>query len=97
MYFNQAGDQGTLACMDDWEVSVREVDCASRARFTVMTKHVDKDIDETMEQVAARSHGSGSPKRIGVLFRNKGSGERIRAGLEVPDDVLLQFGPKGSY
>ena len=97
MYFNQAGDQGTFACMDDWEVSVREIDSASRARFTVMTKHVDKDIDETMEQVAARSHGTGNPHRLGVLFKTKGSGERIRAGLSAPDDVLLQFGPKGSY
>lgn len=97
MYFNQAGDQGTLACMDDWEISVREIDSASRARFTVMTKHVDKDADETMEQVAARSHGTGNPKRLGVLFKTKGSGERIRVGLNVPDDVLLQFGPKGSY
>ena len=97
MYFNQAGDKGTLACMDDWETTVREVDSAKRARFTVMTKHVDKDADESMEHVAARSHGTGDPRRLGVLFKTKGSGERIRAGLNVPNDVLLQFGPKGSY
>ena len=62
-----------------------------------MTKNVDKDPDESMEEVAARSHGSGNPMRLGVLFKTKGKGEKIRADLTVPPDVLLQFAPKGSY
>ncbi len=83
--------------MDDTEVTVSEIDSASRARFTAMTKNVDKDPDESVEEVAARSHVSGNPMRLGVLFKTKGKGEKIRADLTVPPDVLLQFAPKGSY
>ncbi len=96
-YFNQAGDGGTLASMDEFEVDVRENFHATRARFTALTKSVDKDPDESMEDVAARSHGSGSPRKLAICFKAAGSGERIRQELEVPDNVLLQFGPKGSY
>ena len=96
-YFNQAGDGGTLASMDEFEVDVRENFHATRARFTALTKSVDKDPDESMEDVAARSHGSGSPRKLAICFKAAGSGERIRQSLEVPDNVLLQFGPKGSY
>ena len=83
--------------MDVTEVTVREIDSASRARDTAMTKNVDKDPDESMEEVAARSHGSGNPMRLGALFKTEGKGEKIRADLTVPPDVLLQFAPKGSY
>ena len=36
-------------------------------------------------------------KEIAVLFRASGGGARIRAGLHVPDGVLMQFQEKGSY
>ena len=39
----------------------------------------------------ARANG----KKLAVLF--KGVGTRLRDDLVVPDGVLLQFGPKGSY
>ena len=96
-YFNQAGDGGTLASMDEFEIDVRENHHATRARFTALTKSVDKDPDESMEDVAARSHGSGSPRKLAICFKAAGSGARIREKLDVPEGVLLQFGPKGSY
>ena len=98
LYFNQAGGKfGTLASMDDREVVVRENCHATRARFTVMTKSVDKDPDETMQQVCARSSNSGDPERLAVLFKAPSGGERILADLTVPEKTLVQFGPKGSY
>ena len=97
LYFNTAGNLGTLAGMDEHEVEVNENCHATRQRFTVMTKSVSKDPDETMADVAARSHNSGNPESIAVLFKASGSGERILADLKVPENVKVQFGPKGSY
>eukprot|EP00969_Alexandrium_andersonii_P269383 11906370-Alexandrium_andersonii.AAC.1 len=36
-------------------------------------------------------------KSVAVLFRAEGEAPRIRASLDVPEGVLLQFAPKGSY
>lgn len=97
LYFNTAGESGTLAGMDEWEVEVNENVHATRQRFTVMTKSVTKEPDETMEQVKARSNNSGDPHSIAVLFKASGTGQRILANLNVPSNVKVQFGPKGSY
>ena len=97
MYFNQQGDQGTLANLDEWEVTVRECCHATRSRYTVMTKSVSMMPDETLEDVKARSHNSGDPASIAVLFKLQSSGASILPKLHVPDNVLVQFGPKGSY
>ena len=97
LYFNQAGDTGTLASMDEREVEVRENCHATRARFTVMTKSVSKELDESGEDVKARSHNTGDPNSLAVLFKAAGTGERIAQALQVPEKTLVQFGPKGSY
>ena len=97
LYFNTAGESGTLAGMDEWEVEVNENVHATRQRFTVMTKSVTKEPDETMEQVKARSNNSGDPHSIAVLFKASGTGQRILSNLIVPSNVKVQFGPKGSY
>ena len=95
LYFNQAGDKGSFACRDDPEVTVREIDSASRARFTAMIKNVDKDPDESMEEVAARSHGSGNPMRLGVLFKTKGKERKLERISLFPLMFCFSLHPRG--
>lgn len=97
-YFNAVGGSQTLACVGDVEIDIRENHHATRSRFSLMTKAVDIQPGESLEEVCARSSGSGDPRRLAVCFKAQ-SGEHIRArwGEEIPSDTLLQFAPKGSY
>jgi hypothetical protein len=97
LYFNTSGEGKTCALGGSKDVEVRENCHATRLRFTVMTKSVDKTEGESMEDVRRRSSGSGNPERLAVLFKNASGGARVRSKFTVPADTLLQFGPKGSY
>ena len=97
LWFNAVGGTKTLACKGAEDVEVRENCHATRARFTAMTKCVDRLPSVSPMEAYARSHGSARPHRLAVLFKAEGDGSRIRRGLDIPEDTLLQFGPKGSY
>ena len=96
LWFNAVGGSRTLAVTGTKDVDIRENHHATRARFTAMTKSVDKCPAESMAQVRARSNASGDPSRLAVLFK-AAEGSRVKASLDVPAQTLVQTGPRGSY
>eukprot|EP00439_Symbiodinium_sp_Y106_P077585 s2757_g16.t1 len=95
LWFNAVGGSKTLALKGAKDVHIRENHHAARCRFTAMTKTVSMMRDEKLPQIRRRSHGSGDPYNLAILF--KGETDRITTGLDVPDGCLVQTGPKGSY
>ena len=57
---------------------------------------MDKLPGESMNEVRARSSGSGDPRNIAILFKAD-EGSRVKAALELPPKTLVQTAPKGSY
>ena len=64
-------------------VTVKKSHAATRDRYTILT------------WLTSWPDPAGAPP-VGVLFKAS-SGERIRAGLAVPDWMLLQFQRKGFF
>ena len=64
-----------------------------------MTKTVDCAQNQRPEDAFALSHGSRSPRRLGIMFRCETQGTQLREALapHVPEGVLLQLAPKGSF
>ena len=64
-----------------------------------MTKTVDCGMNQRLEDAFALSNESRSPRRLGILFRCESGGSQLKEMLSphVPDGVLLQLAPKGSY
>jgi len=87
LWFATAAMEKTLAMRGQARVGVKENVHATRDRFTVMTRTAWPDLPD-------------DGKGIAVCFKAR-SGVQIRRDMEaagsLPNDVLLQFGPCGSY
>lgn len=90
-WFTAAADLKTAALKGQEKVIVNENVPLTRMRFTTMT------LTEWPDPPAADP--ADGERRVAFLFKAASDGAQIRKGLEgiVPDDCLLQFGPKGSY
>ena len=84
LWFTAASQEKTLAIRGARKVAVKENLPMTRARFTAMTR-------------CRWPTPPADGKELGILFKAKGKGERIRQGLSVPRGVLLQFQERGSY
>ena len=64
-----------------------------------MTKTVDCGRNQRPDDAYALSHGSRWPLRLGVMFRCESGGAQLMEALapDVPEGVLLQLAPKGSF
>ena len=84
LWFTAASQEKTLAIRGARKVAVKENLPMTRSRFTAMTR-------------CRWPTPPADGKELGILFKAKGKGERIRQGLSVPRGVLLQFQERGSY
>ena len=86
LWFCSSANEKTLSRLGTRDVLVKENMPATRERFTVMTRTAWPALPD-------------DGKTFAIMFRRseEGDGSRIRAGLKIPDECLLQFGPKGSY
>ncbi len=84
LWFTYASDEKALARRGLKKVAVKENMPMTRSRLTAMTR---------CRWPCPPRDG----KELAILFKAKGSGERIREDLHVPEGVLLQFQERGSY
>ena len=85
LWFNSSAATKTLGLRGAERVTVKELVSATRERFTVMTR-------------VSWPQPPADGRDIAIMFK-AASGESIRVELDplVPENCLLQFGPKGSY
>ena len=100
-YHNACGGQKTLAVKGAKVVEVRENGFATRSRYTIMTKSVDKAKRQTHEEAYRLSNKSRDPRRLAVCFRANNQsldpGAAQRKDIMVPADTFLQFSNSGSH